>query len=154
MTAAKNGATTPDEYVAGLPDERREIVAAIRKVINDNLPAGFEERMTYGMIGWVVPHSLYPPGYHCDPKLPLGFMSLASQKNYISLHTLCLYMGNKHLDWFQNEWPKYSTKKLNMGKGCIRFAKPEDVPLDLIGKLAARISPQQWIEIYEKALKR
>jgi len=153
MTAAKSGATTPDQYVAGLPDERREIVAAMRKVINDNLPAGFKETSSYG-IGWVVPHSLYPPGYHCDPRQPLGFMGLVSQKNYISLYSMCLYGANKHLEWFQKEWPKHSKKKLNMGKCCIRFAKPEDVPLDLIGKLAARVSPQQWIEIYEKALKR
>ena len=152
MTAEKNGARTPDEYIAGLPDDRREIVAAIRKVINDNLPGGFKECSSYG-IGWVVPHSLYPPGYHCDPKQPLGFMGLASQKNYISLYSMCLYGANKHLEWFQNEWPKYSNKKLNMGKSCIRFSKPGDVPLDLIGKLAARVTPQQWIEIYEKALK-
>ena len=152
MTGEKNGGRTPDEYIAGLPDDRREIVAAMRKVINDNLPAGFMETSSYG-IGWVVPHSLYPPGYHCDPKQPLGFMGLASQKNYISLYSMCLYGANKHLEWFQNEWPKYSSKKLNMGKSCIRFSKPDDVPLDLIGKLAARVTPQQWIEIYEKALK-
>ena len=154
MTVAKNAATTPDEYVAGLPEDRREMISAMRKVINDNLPEGFKECLSYGMIGWVVPHSLYPPGYHCDPKLPLGFMNLASQKNHISLHAMCLYGGNKHLEWFQNEWPKHSKKKLNMGKACIRFAKPEDVPLDLIGQLAARITPQQWIDMYEKAIKR
>ena len=152
MTGEKNGGRTPDEYIAGLPDDRREIVAAMRKVINDNLPAGFMETSSYG-IGWVVPHSLYPPGYHCDPKQPLGFMGLASQKNYISLYSMCLYGANKHLEWFQNEWPKYIKKKLNMGKSCIRFSKPEDVPLELIGKLAARVTPRQWIEIYEKALK-
>ena len=152
MTGEKNGGRTPDEYIAGLPDDRREIVAAMRKVISDNLPAGFMETSSYG-IGWVVPHSLYPPGYHCDPKQPLGFMGLASQKNYISLYSMCLYGANKHLEWFQNEWPKYSSKKLNMGKSCIRFSKPDDVPLDLIGKLAARVTPQQWIEIYEKALR-
>ena len=152
MAVEKNGARTPDEYIASLPDDRREIVTAMRKVINDNLPAGFMETSSYG-IGWVVPHSLYPPGYHCDPKQPLGFMGLASQKNYISLYSMCLYGANKHLEWFQNEWPKYSKKKLNMGKSCIRFSKPDDVPLDLIGKLAARVTPQQWIEIYEKALK-
>jgi hypothetical protein len=147
-------ALSPDEYVESLPDDRRAAVSAIRKVINDNLPAGFKECMSYGMIAWVVPHSLYPPGYHCDPKLPLGFMGLASQKNYISVYSMCLYGDRKHLEWFQNEWPKRSKKKLNMGKSCIRFAKPEDVPLDLIGQLASRVTPQQWIEIYEKALKR
>jgi hypothetical protein len=144
-------ALTPDEYVRSLPDDRRDAIAAIRTVINDNLPAGFEERMAYG-ISWVVPHSLYPPGYHCDPSEPLWYMGLASQKRYIALYSMCLYGSNKHLEWFQNEWPKHSKKKLNMGKSCIRFTKFEDVPLDLIGQLAARVTPQQWIEICEKAL--
>jgi uncharacterized protein DUF1801 len=154
MTVAKAVPSTPDEYIAGLPEERREIIAAIRKSVNDNLPAGCKECLTYGMIGWVVPHSLYPPGYHCDPKLPLGFMSLASQKNHIALYSMCLYGGNKHLEWFQNEWPKHTSKKLNMGKSCIRFTTPQDVPLELIARLASRVTPQQWIGIYEKALKR
>ena len=150
----QSNAISPDEYLKGLPDDRKDIVSAMRKVINDNLPAGFKECMSSGMINWVVPHSLYPPGYHCDPTHPLGFMGLASQKRHISLYSMCLYGANKHLEWFQNEWPKHSKKKLNMGKSCIRFAKPEDVPLELIGELASRVTPQQWIEIYEKALKR
>ena len=147
-------ASSPDEYVDSLSEDRKGAISTLRKVINDNLPAGFKECMLSGMINWVVPHSLYPAGYHCDPKQPLGFMGLASQKNYISLYSMCLYGDNEHLAWFQNEWPKYSKKKLNMGKCCIRFAKPEDIPPDLIGQLAARINPQQWIEIYERALKR
>ena len=146
-------ATTPDEYVAGLPEDRKKAVSDIRKTINKHLPKGFKECMAYGMIGWVVPHELYPPGYHCDPKLPLGYMALGSQKNYISLHAMCLYGNAKELDWFRAEWPKHSAKKLDMGKACIRFKKPEDVPLDLIAKLAGRITPEQWIAIYEKAIK-
>ena len=150
----QSNAASPDEYVKSLPDDRRAALTAIRKVINDNLPAGYEECMAYGMINWVVPHSLYPPGYHCDPELPLGLMGLASQKNYISVYSMSLYGSNKLLEWFQKEWPKHSKKKLNMGKSCIRFANPEDVPLELIGHLAARITPQQWIEIYEKSMKK
>jgi Domain of unknown function (DU1801) len=154
MTTANNGVSTPEEYIASLPDTRREILAAMRKTINDNLPQGFREGIAYGMLSWAVPHSLYPPGYHCDPKLPLGFMGIASQKNHIALYSMCIYSSNKLLEWFQREWPKHSSKKLNMGKSCIRFAKPEDVPLKLIGQLASRVTPQQWIQIYEKALKR
>jgi len=150
----RSNAKTPDEYVAGLPDERKQIVSDIRTTINKNLPKGFKEGMAYGMISWAVPHELYPPGYHCDPKLPLGYMGLASQKNYVSLYSMCLYTGGKQLDWFTNEWAKHSQKKLDMGKCCIRFKKSEDVPLNLIGELASKLTPQDWIEIYEKALKR
>jgi len=150
----QSNAKTPDEYIAGLPDDRKQITSDIRKTINVNLPKGFREGMAYGMISWAVPHELYPPGYHCDPKLPLGYMGLASQKNYISLYSMCLYAGAKELDWFRNEWPKHSQKKLDMGKSCIRLKKPEDVPLKLIGELASRLTPQDWIAIYEKALKR
>lgn len=147
-------ATTPDNYIAELPYDRRQVIADIRDTINNHLPEGFKECMTYGMIGWVVPLELYPPGYHCDPKLPLGFMSLASQKNYISLYSMCLYSGAKELEWFQTEWPKHSTKKLDMGKCCIRFKKPGDVPLDLIAKLAAKVTPQEWIATYEQTRKK
>ena len=147
----QSAAKTPDEYIAGLPADRQAAISAIRKVVNDNLPAGFKECMAYGHIGWVVPKESYPPGYHCDPSLPLGFMSLASQKNHIALYAMCLYGNEKQLEWFQTEWPKHSSKKLNMGKACIRFSKLEDVPLGLIAELAARITPQQWVELYEKA---
>ena len=150
----QSNATTPDEYIANLPEDRKIAISTIRKVVNDNLPKGFKECMTYGMIGWVVPKETYPPGYHCDPNLPLGFMALASQKNHISLYCMCLYGPGTLIDWFQNEWPKHSKKKLNMGKSCIRFTKLEDVPLNLIGELCGKMTPQQWIEIYEKALKR
>ena len=145
-------AATPDEYIASLPEDRRESVSAIREAVNKNLPKGFKECIAYGMIGWVVPLETYPAGYHCNPKLPLGFMNLASQKNYISLHSLCLYGSTEQLDWFEKEWPKHSSRKLDMGKGCIRFKHMDDIPLDLIGKLAKRVTPKQWIETYEKAL--
>jgi hypothetical protein len=145
-------AKTPAEYVESLPEDRKKIIREIRKAINANLPKGFKETMGYGMLGWVVPHSLYPDGYHCDPALPLPFMSLASQKNFISLYHMGLY-GGKHLEWFQKEWKKHSTKKLDMGKCCVRFKKPEDVPLDLIAELSTRFTPKDWIEIYEKNVK-
>ncbi|MEO6051431.1 MAG: DUF1801 domain-containing protein [Pyrinomonadaceae bacterium] len=147
-------ATTPDEYIAGLPDDRKQAISALRKVINENLPRGFKETMGYGHIGWVVPHETYPPGYHCDPKLPLGFMGIASQKNHIAVYSMCLYGNVEQLDWFRAEWPKHSKKKLNMGKSCIRFTKLEDIPIELIGKLAAMVTPARWIEIYESSLKR
>lgn len=146
-------ATTPEEYINQLPDDRRVAVSALRTAVRDNLPDGFTEGMCYGMIGYVVPHSLYPPGYHCDPSKPLMFISLASQKNHISLYHMGLYTGSL-LDWFQAEWPKHSKKKLDMGKACIRFKKPEDIPLRLIGELSSKMTPRQWIETYEKALKR
>lgn len=146
-------AKTPDEYIAGLPEDRKVAISALRKVINDNLPAGFKEEMGYGHMGWVVPKETYPPGYHCDPTQPLAFMGIASQKNYIALHSMCLYGHAKQLDWFLAEWPKYSKKKLNMGKSCIRFTRLEDIPLELIGKLASQVTPQQWIEIYENDFK-
>ena len=145
-------AKTPDEYIAGLPEDRKLALTALRKVINDNLPAGFKEGMGYGHMGWVVPHETYPAGYHCDPKQPLPFMGIASQKNHIALYAMCLYGHVKQLEWFRNEWPKHSEKKLNMGKSCIRFTKLEGIPLDLVGELASQVTPQLWIEIYENAL--
>ncbi len=141
--------TTPEEYIASLPEDRRKIISQIRKVLLKNLPKGFKEVMDYGMLGYVVPHSLYPDGYHCDSKHPLPFISLASQKNHIALYHIGLY-GGEHLTWFQNAWTKATDKKLDMGKSCIRFKKPEDVPLDLIGELATKMRPQDWIAIYEK----
>lgn len=147
-------AKTPDEYIAGLPDDRKVVLTALRAAINEALPAGFEETMGYGHIWWGVPHKMYPAGYHCDPSLPLGFMGIASQKNHIALYSMCLYGHEKQLEWFRSEWPKHSKKKLNMGKSCIRFTKLEDIPLELIGQLASQIKPQQWIEIYERTMLR
>lgn len=146
-------ATTVTEYVDALPDERKKAINEIRKVILKNLPKGFEEVMSYGMIGYVVPHKLYPMGYQCNPSLPLPFINLASQKNYISLYHLALYEGSL-LDWFTVAWRETSSKKLDMGKCCIRFKKTEDIPLKLIGELARKMTPRQWIEAYDKMIKK
>jgi Domain of unknown function (DU1801) len=143
--------TTVKEYLESLPDERKQAILEIRKVINKRIPKGFSEGIAYGMIGWSVPHSTFPAGYHCDPSKPLMLMSLASQKGGISLHHLGMYVGPL-VEWFKKEWPKHSTKKLDMGKACIRFKKFEDVPLDLIGELASKLTPRQWVEQYQKAL--
>ena len=118
-----NKAASPQEYIAQLPEERRETMSHLRKTILENLPTGFEEQISYGMLGYVVPHSLYPEGYHCDPKLPLPFINLASQKNYIALYHSGIYAKKELLDWFVSEYPKHCTTKLDMGKSCIRFKK-------------------------------
>jgi hypothetical protein len=143
-------ALTVAQYLKELPDDRRQAITELRRVIVKNLPKGFEEAMGYGMMGYVVPHKLFPEGYHCNPSQPLPFMGLASQKNYISVYHMALYDGEL-LDWFKDQWGKYTTKKLDMGKCCIRFKKPDDIPMDLIGKLASKVTPKQWIEIYKKA---
>ena len=142
------------EYITSLPDDRKEPVAKLRNTINKNLPKGFEETISSGMINWVIPHKTYPAGYHCDPKQPLPFLSLASQKNNISLHHMGLYGNPELLKWFQDEWAKVSKRKLDMGKSCIRFKKPDEIPFDLIGQLAAKVSPADWIARYESVIKR
>jgi uncharacterized protein YdhG (YjbR/CyaY superfamily) len=147
-------AKTPQEYIDSIPDERKEVMQKIRKSILNALPNGFEEVMCYGMLGYVVPHSIYPNGYHCDPKLPLGFISLASQKNFIALYHMGIYANPKLLDWFVTEFPKHSKSKLDMGKSCIRFKKMNDIPFDLIGELAKKMTVQDWIHCYESAFKK
>lgn len=145
----KSNAKTVNEYIAELPEDRKETVQKLRKIISENLPKGFEECISYGMIGWVVPHSMYPKGYHCSPELPLPFLNLASQKNTINLYHMGIYADDKLLNWFLEEFPKYSKKKIDVGKSCMRFKKSDDVPYELIGELASKISPEQWIERYE-----
>ena len=142
-------ANTVDEYIEELPPERKPVISALRKAIKKKIPKGFEEVMSYGMIGYVVPHKLYSAGYHCDPKLPLPFINVASQKNHIAIYHMGLYRG-KLVDWFQDQWNEISKKKLDIGKACIRFKKPEDVPVELIRELVIKITPQQWIELYEQ----
>jgi len=139
-------AQSVQEYLENLPDERKEPIEKLRKVIFENLPNGFEEQLSYGMIGYVVPKSIYPKGYHCTPELPLPFLSIASQKNSINLYHMGIYADEKLLHWFQEEFPKHSKKKLDMGKSCMRFKKPEDIPYELIGELARKMTPQDWIE--------
>ncbi|MGH2552155.1 MAG: DUF1801 domain-containing protein, partial [Chitinophagaceae bacterium] len=142
------------DYIKELPDGRREAIMKLRKEIKKNLPKGFKEGMGYGMMGYSVPHSIYPAGYHCNPKDPLPFMGLASQKHSINLYHMGIYADPKLLKWFQDAHSKASPKKLDMGKSCIRYKKPEDIPFDLIGELASKITVEEWIGIYEKALKK
>lgn len=147
-------ASTPDAYVDELPEDRQEAINKLRKIIKKNLPKGFKEEMNYGMIGYVVPHKIYPDGYHCDPKLPLPFMSVASQKNFIAVYHMGLYADEKLMKWFTDAYAKAIPGKLDMGKSCMRFKKPEQIPFELIGELAAKMSPEDWIARYEKVLKR
>lgn len=147
-------ANSPEEYIKELPEDRKEAVIKLRNTILKNLPKDFKEAMSYGMIGYVVPHNIYPAGYHCDPKLPLPFMSFASQKNSINFYHMGIYTNKDLYDWFVSEYPKYSKKKLDMGKSCMRFKKPEDIPYDLIGELVSKIEVQDWISIYENAFKK
>jgi uncharacterized protein YdhG (YjbR/CyaY superfamily) len=149
-----SNATTVEEYIASVPEERRPFIENIRKVIIENLPEGFEEGMSYGMIGYYVPHSIYPNGYHCNPKLPLPFMTFASQKNSINFYHMSMYMDKDLYDWFVAEYPTYSKQKLDMGKSCVRFKKFEEIPLELLGKLVKKVSVADWIAQYEKALKK
>ncbi len=150
----QSAAKTPKEYIDSLPEDRKLAVTELRKVILKNIPKGFEETMSYGMIGYVIPHSIYPTGYHCNPKLPLSFLNIASQKNFIAVYHMGIYTDKKLLDWFVNEFPKHSKAKLDMGKSCIRFKKPDQIPFELIGKLASKMTTKQWIEKYESAFKR
>ncbi len=147
-------AKTVDQYIDELPDDRKKAISELRKVIKKNLPKGFAEEMSYGMIGYIVPLSMYPKGYHCNPSLPLPYMNLGSQKNFIALHSMSLYSSKKLLDWFTSEYPKHCKTKLDMGKACIRFKKLDDIPYKLIGELSSKITPQEWIDICEKVIKK
>lgn len=147
-------AATPDAYVQELPDERKEIIEKFRSVLKQNLPKGYEEEMSYGMIGYVIPFSIYPQGYAVKPKVPLPLITLASQKNHIALYHMAIGVIPGLLNWFQAEYPKHSKTKLDMGKGCIRFKKPDDIPYELIGQLAQKVQVQEWIETYENVVRR
>ena len=142
------------EYLAEIPEERQQAFNELRKTILENIPKGYEECMSYGMIGYVVPHAIYPKGYHCDPKLPLPFMNIASQKNFIALYHMGIYSNPKLLEWFTSEFPKHSKYKLDMGKGCVRFKKPDAIPFQLIGELMTKISVPDYITIHEFHLKK
>jgi hypothetical protein len=150
----QSNAKTPDEYFKSLPEDRQKAMNELRKVIRKNLPKGFKESMGYGMVGYCVPHSLYPAGYHCAPEQPLPFLGLASQKNFIAVYHMGIYADPKLLKWFTTEFSKHSKSKLDMGKSCIRFKKPDQIPFGLIGELATKMTPQEWITIYERVLKR
>lgn len=138
---------TPEEYVDQLPEDRKEAINKLRCVIKENLAKGFEEVVAYGMLGYVVPHSIYPKGYHCDPKVPLSYMNLASQKNFIAVYSMPLYGSPQLLEWFTSEYSKFTKSKLDMGKSCIRFKMLNDIPYNLIGELSAKITVEEWIDL-------
>ena len=143
-------ASTVAQYLAALPADRRAALSAVRKAINENLPDGYEEGMQFGMIGWYVPLSLYPAGYGENPKVPLSFVALASQKSGMVLHFLCFYGHPTLSTWFTSEYKK-SGKKLDMGKGCVRFKSLEDLALDVVGRTVARVSVEEHMANYQAA---
>ena len=144
-------ATTVAEYLRGLPEDRRTAISAVRKVILDHLPEGYEERMQYGMISYVVPHSLYPAGYHCNPADPLAYASLGSQKNQMAIYLMCVYGDGEIAQWFRKA-NAAAGKKLDMGKCCVRFRKLDDLPLDVIGQVIARVPVKNYIARVERVL--
>ena len=145
-------ATSPQDYISQVPEERHAALKKLRKTILDNLPKGFEEGIQYKMIGYYVPHSIYPKGYHCDTKEPLPFISFASQKNSINLYHSGIYAKPELHDWFVNEYPKHCKRKLDMGKSCIRFKKAEEIPFELIAELVQKMSVKEWVTLYENNL--
>ncbi|MEO6730371.1 MAG: DUF1801 domain-containing protein [Ferruginibacter sp.] len=147
-------ATSIEQYLKELQPDRRVAMNRLRKDILENIPKGFTEEMSYGMVGYVVPHSLYPNGYHCDPSLPLPFMNIASQKNFIAIYHMGIYGDKKLLDWFVSEYSKITKAKLDMGKSCLRFKKMEAIPYKLIGELASKLTVADWISMYEDKMKR
>jgi len=143
--------TSVDQYINEAPEDRRAALQQLRAIILKNLPEGFQEEMSYGMVGYVVPHSIYPKGYHCTPELPLPFMSFASQKNSINFYHMGIYAKPELYDWFVAEYPKHSKQKLDIGKSCFRIKKPENIPFELIGELVKKMSVAEWIKTYEAA---
>lgn len=150
----KYEANTPEEYIAQLPEDRKEPFKMLRQTVLDNLPKGFEEVMGYGMPAYVVPHSKYPEGYHCDPNLPLPFINIASQKKFIAFYHMGIYSDPKLLKWFTTAYPYHVKNKLDMGKSCIRFKKMNQIPYQLLGELVSKITLEEWIEKYESVIKK
>lgn len=146
---SKNTFQNINEYVNSLPNNRKTKILDLLNIINSNIPDGFENTISYGMPGWVVPLSSYPQGYHCNQKLPLPFLSIASQKNFIAIYHMGIYAMPHLLDWFVNEYFKLFKKKPDMGKSSIRFKDNEDLPLELIAELVKKLNPQDWINAYE-----
>jgi uncharacterized protein YdhG (YjbR/CyaY superfamily) len=142
--------STLEKYIENLADDRKVVIEKLRNVIQTNLPKGFEECINYGMIGYVVPHTIYPKGYHCDTKLPLPFLNIASQKNSVNLYHMGMYANKELYDWFVSEFPKHASKKLDIGKSCIRFKYLEDIPYELIGALVQKMGVLDWITVYEQ----
>lgn len=142
------------DYLDNVPEERQVYFNKLRTTILENIPKGFSEQIIYKMVGYVVPHSIYPDGYHCDPKIPLPFVNIASQKNFIALYHMGIYAKPELLDWFVGEYPKYCKRKLDMGKSCIRFKKMEEIPYELIAELMQKMTVQDWVDLYEKKFKK
>lgn len=142
---------TIEEYLNQIPNERKDAIKKILELMEQNLPKGFEARINYSIPGYVVPHSLFPAGYHCDPKLPLPFINIASQKNFIALYHMGIYANPDLLQWFQTEYKKHVPSKLDMGKSCIRFKKVEQIPYELLAELFKKMTPEEWIKIYKDA---
>jgi uncharacterized protein YdhG (YjbR/CyaY superfamily) len=147
-------ASSPEDYIKQLPEERKIVIQKIRERILNNLPEGFEETMSYGMLGYVVPHTLYLDGYHCTPELPLPFLNIASQKNFIAVYHMGIYAKKELYEWFTKEFPKHAKRKLDMGKSCIRFKYMDDIPYELIGELVKKMTVDEWITIYENNIKK
>ncbi|MBK8389698.1 MAG: DUF1801 domain-containing protein [Saprospiraceae bacterium] len=142
--------TTVEDILKNLPEDRLQPFNKLHEEIVKNLPEGFEAAISYGGLGYVVPHAIYPAGYHCKPEEPLPFAGLSSQKASINFYHMGIYAEPKLLEWFVNEYPKHSKQKLDMGKSCVRFKKMEDIPYELIAELMQKISVAQWIERYEE----
>lgn len=147
-------ATTPTEYINELPKDRKEVITKLRDTLLFNLPEGFEETINYGMLGYVVPHSKYAEGYHCDPKLPLPFINIASQKNHIGLYHMGIYSDPTLMEWFTTEYPKHVSGKLDIGKSCIRLKNVKKIPFELLGELASKMTVDAWIKKYESVIKK
>lgn len=147
-------ATSVEDYISKIPEERQEIFKKIFETISENLPEGFKQGVSYGMVGWNVPLETYPAGYHCTPGSPLPFMALASQKNFIAFYHMGMYAKPELLNWFVEEFPKYSKRKLDMGKSCVRFKKMDDIPLELLAEVSKKMTVQDWIDCYESNFKK
>lgn len=146
-------ADSPEDYISQLPEDRQGPIKKLNNLIKKNMPKGLEAGMGYGMLAYYVPKSIYPPGYHCKPFPPLPFINLASQKNFIALYHSGLYAKKELYDWFVSEYPKHCKYKLDMGKSCVRFKKMDDIPYDLIEELLGKMTVEEWIDIYESAVK-
>ncbi len=154
LTTMQIQSASVEDYILQIPEDRQDVFRKIFETINDNLPDGFSQGLSYGMIGWAVPLETYPAGYHCTSGSPLPFMSIASQKNFIALYHMGMYAKPELLDWFVEEYPKYSRIKLDMGKSCVRFKKMDDIPLQLLAELSKKMTVKEWIDIYEKNFKK
>ena len=150
----KTKGKTVEDILANVPDDRTEPFNKLHDVIVQNLPKGFEPGISYGGLGYVVPHSVYPDGYHCKPSEPLPFAGIASQKNSINFYHMGIYADQDLLNWFVAEYPKHCKRKLDMGKSCVRFKKLDEIPYELIGELMQKMSVSDWINMYEKNIKR